>query len=206
MVRKLVFSAYASNIATYYTATLPTIMLGITSSANELGYFSLARLIVDFGALIPGVIATYALPLLMTEQVRIKYKQTLWHILILAATSMVLTTFPIAYFSDVIVDFLFGSDFIPSGKCLHTMSLGIFAAGMVMVIQAIIASQQHETLLVLNAFMLAFFMTALTFVFYGHLNSQTMSWIYSGGYLFGMVFSLLTLAYVSYSGRHSRIK
>lgn len=190
VMRKLIFSSYFSNLAMCYCGSLLTIVMGMTTTSTELGYFSIAKFVTDQALMLPGTLATFTLPQLAKEQTAEGRKKTKQHIIMLTLVMLLALALPMFIFPAFIIHLLFGQAFMPAAPCLHILAIGMIASGIIGVANSIIASQHQERLLMLNSGALALCITLFALLFSHDLNAVTASYIHSGAYVIGMIVAL----------------
>ncbi|MDE3016702.1 MAG: hypothetical protein KGI29_07305 [Pseudomonadota bacterium] len=191
LMRGLIFSAYFCNLAMYYSGIAVTIVLGFASSSQDLGDFSIVKLLTDAAQIVPVALANYSLPMLSQESSRGKFAREKLHLIMLTIVTMLVIALPFFLFSQTIVSVLFGTGFISAAPCLRIMAIGLAASGVLMVIQSIIASQHQEWLLMVSSGFLALCVTLFTAFAYHDMSAVTAAYVYAASYTLGMAFSLL---------------
>jgi len=191
VMRKLVFSSYFGNLAMYFAGSWLTIALGLMSNTKELGYFVIAKTLTDAGLMFPTALAAFVLPQLAKENEQAARERTIKYILIFAFALVCLIALPMFLFPHFIINLLFGSAFISAASCLPVLAAGMVFAGVILVVNPIIASHHKEHRVMINSGILAFSIVLLTFVFKGSLNAITASYIYTAAYMLGLVVSLI---------------
>ena len=199
MMRELMFSSYFCNLANSYSGILLTITLGIVASAKELGYFSVAYMLIGFGLLAPSILGYYALPHLAKEKNKTEHVRKKRNILMLVFSGMTVMALPLLLLPEFIIHTVFGAAFMPASQCLPIMAVGMVAAGIIMVTQSIIASQHRERLLVVSSGSLALAISLLTFFLRDHLTAVNAAYIYTASYVFGMIVSLAIITYTHFA-------
>ena len=186
-MRTTIFSAYISSMSTYFAGMCLTFALGIFSSAKELGYFAVAKLIVDNILVLPLTMASLTLPHLANQASEERYQKTKHSIMVMTIAVMLCSATPLYLFSGPVIRFLFSAQFAPAADCLHIIVLGMIANGIVMVFNQIIATQPKEYLYMLSPISIAACMALLLFLFHDNLSAVTSAYIYCISYWIGVM-------------------
>ena len=200
-IRHTIVSAYISSMAAYFAGMCLTFSLGLFSSAKELGYFAVSKLIVDNILVIPLTMASLTLPHLTNQKSEELYQKTKHNIIIMVVVVMLSTTTPLYFFSEAVIRFLFGASFLPASDCLHIIVLGMLANGIVMVFNQIIATQPKEYLYMLSPLAIATCMGLLVYCFHSNLSALTGAYIYCISYWMGVLVCItpVTMARLTHS-------
>ncbi len=203
LMRKLILSTYFCSVASYYTSALLTIVLGAAVSARELGYYSIARFVVDTMQILPGSLGVYTIPFLVKETTKLGYEKTKRQILILTSICVVGIAIPSLIFPQLIISVLFGESFLPASKCVQIMAIGMMAFGITSVCIPIIVAHHKETFIVICYLVPALSATLFTLLFRHELDAVMASCIYSMTYLIGMILPLGTVIRLRWSDHHA---
>ena len=194
---KLIFSAYYCNLMNYFTGTIILLTLGTTSTAKDIGYYITPGFIIGNLLMLPSTLAMYLLPQMAKERKQHGKTVTKWYlILTFIFIFMTLVAILTYVFSDFMIYFLFGKEFMQSAQCLRIMTVGMVSIGLINVGQAIISSQHKEWLIILDQTAAAICMAILVFHYRHSLNAINAAYIYSATYLFAVCVSVMTILYI----------
>lgn len=188
-----VLSSYITTICMRYANLCPIIALGLFAPVRELGYFAVARLVIENVLMIPTAIASFTLPQIAQKNTPQDKYRSKTHIIGLTFVVMLACAVPLYYFAPALVHVLFGSSFAWSAHCLQIAMFGMVANGIYMVQNQLISVQTRASAFVVAPLSVALCATGLLWRMRDDLTATQVAWIYSISYMIGLAVSFLIL-------------
>lgn len=196
---RMMVSGYVSNLALLFSQSALLLALGTVASMREVGYFAVAKLLVDMVQLVPLTVGTYATQYLMSQPDEVRYSKARAHALLLGVGCTALAVMVLVALPQTIIMLLFGDDFAPAAILLPYLALGMVGYACMLVMQTIIVAHGREHLQIAAPVAMAVLMMAYILWAGGDLSALSAAQAYSVLMLLGGLGALFSLVQLGFS-------